>query len=289
MPTRSITATHLRPLDSPESIEIMIAAWQTHRDERARDAVFNQFAPLARRLARRYRTPHEPFDDLLQVAFVGLLGAIERFDPSRGCSFGSFAIPTILGELKKYFRNTGWAVHVPRGHQEMALHIDHAIREIVARTGRTPGIRELAEYLEVDTEDVLAGLDAGNAHYAISLDAPLAPAEPDEPDRLIDTMGHNDEGYALAETTISLATAISRLPHCERQALSLRLERDLKQTEIAEVLGCSQMQVSRLLRRAAIRLREMTALPDETARRRRRSHFPATPPGAGDARTDTSA
>jgi RNA polymerase sigma-B factor len=272
MPTRPTQTTHIRPPTPPENIDLLIAAWQTEGDEHARDAVFDQFAPLARRLARRYRTPHEPFDDLLQVSFVGLLGAIERFDPNRGCSFGSFAIPTILGELKKYFRNTGWAVHVPRSHQELALHIDQAIREIIARTGRTPGVRELAEYLEVDTEDVLAGLDAGGAHYAMSLDAPLTPSEPDEPDRLLDTMGCDEEGYALVETTVSLATAISRLPHCERQALSLRLERGLKQTEIAEVLGCSQMQVSRLLRRAAIRLRHVTALPDETARRRRRSH-----------------
>src|SRR6185437_15695571 len=105
MPTRSTEATHVRHSSSSESIEALIAAWQTDGDKQARDAVFDQFSPLARRLARRYRTSHEPFDDLLQVAFVGLLGAIERFDPSRGCSFGSFAIPTILGELKKYFRN----------------------------------------------------------------------------------------------------------------------------------------------------------------------------------------
>jgi RNA polymerase sigma-B factor len=270
MPTHPPTSTPLRSPNASEDVDALISAWQNDRDEQARDAVFDQFSPLARRLARRYRTPHEPFDDLLQVAFVGLLGAIERFDPTRGCSFGSFAIPTILGELKKYFRSIGWAVHVPRGHQEMALHIDRAVREIVARTGRNPGVRELAEYLEVDTEDVMAGLDAGGAHYAMSLDAPLTSSEPEEPERLIDTMGRDDEGYALTETTASLASAIARLPHCERRALSLRLERDLKQTEIAEVLGCSQMQVSRLLHRAAIRLREMTAIPDDTARRRRR-------------------
>lgn len=272
MPTRALTSTQIRRLGPAADVDALIAAWQSDGDEHARDAVFDQFAPLARRLARRYRTPHEPFDDLLQVAFVGLLGAIERFDPTRGCSFGSFAIPTILGELKKYFRNTGWAVHVPRGHQEMALRIEQALREIVARTGRNPGVRELAEYLEVDTEDVLAGLDAGNAHYAMSLDAPLTPSEPEEPDRLIDTMGREEEGYALTEATASLASAIARLPHCERQALSLRLERDLKQTEIAEELGCSQMQVSRLLRRAAMRLREMTELPEDSASRRRRPH-----------------
>lgn len=272
MPTRQVSPTHVPLPSPPDDVDVLIASWQTDGDTDARDAVFEQFAPLARRLARRYRTPHEPFEDLLQVAFVGLLGAIERFDPTRGSSFGSFAIPTILGELKKYFRNTGWAVHVPRGQQEMALHIEHAIREIVARTGHQPNVAQLAQYMEVENEDILAGLDAGTAHYAMSLDAPLTPAEPDDPDRLIDTMGQEDDGYALAETTASLTAAIARLPHCERQALSLRLERGLKQTEIAAELGCSQMQVSRLLRRAAIRLRDMTAIPDDAVKRRRRLH-----------------
>ncbi len=250
----------------------LIAAWQSQRDESARDAVFEQFRPLARSLARRYRTSHEPFDDLLQVAYVGLLGAIERFDPGRGSSFGSFAIPTILGELKKHFRNTGWAVHVPRGQQEMSLHIEQAVRAIVARTGRRPSVPALAEYLEVDTEDILAGLDAGAAHYAMSLDAPLTPDEPDDPDRLIDTIGCDDDGYALAETAASLTAAIAGLPYCERQALTLRLTHNLKQTEIAARLGCSQMQVSRLLRRAAVRVRELTASPEPCVASRRRLH-----------------
>lgn len=260
MPTRPLSPTLVRSCRSRADAEVLIAAWQQDGDGGARDAVFEQFFPLARRLARRYRTPHEPFEDLIQVACVGLLGAIERFDSSRGTSFASFAIPTILGELKKYFRDTGWAVHVPRGQQEMALHIGQAVREIAAGTGREPGVRELAEYLEVSTEDVLAGLDAGSAHYTMSLDAPATPVEHDDPDRLIDTMGSEDDGYALTETTASLADAIARLPYCERRALLLRLERDLKQSEIAAELGCSQMQVSRLLRRAVLGLREMAVI-----------------------------
>jgi RNA polymerase sigma-B factor len=271
MPTRALSATHRPVLDPPGDVEALISAWQGHGDEHARDAVFDQYAPLARRLARRYRTANEPFEDLLQVAFVGLLGALERFDPGRGASFASFAIPTILGELKKHFRSTGWAVHVPRRQQEMALQIERAVRHIVAVTGRHPSVTELAEYLEVSTEDILTGLDAGSAHYAMPLDAPLTPSDPDDPDRLIDTIGRNDGGYALAETTASLASAIERLPFCERRALSLRLMHGLKQTEIAAELGCSQMQVSRLLRRSIARLRDMTALPDDGRRRRRRA------------------
>jgi RNA polymerase sigma-B factor len=261
MPTRPLPRTQQPSPNARTDVSALIAAWQANGDKAAREAVFEQFSPLARRLARRYRTTQEPFDDLMQVASVGLLGAINRFDPTRGSSFGSFAIPTILGELKKYFRSTGWAVHVPRGQQEMAIRIEQAIREIVARSGRHPSIRELGEYMEVSTEDVVSGMDAGNAHYAMSLDSPLTPADPDDPDRLIDTMGCDDDGYTLAETTVSLASAITRLPRCERDALSLRLRRDLKQTEIAAELGCSQMQVSRLLRRAGVRLREMAAMP----------------------------
>jgi RNA polymerase sigma-B factor len=142
----------------------------------------------------------------------------------------------------------------------MALRIDRAVRVIAGQSGRDPGVRELAEYLEVSTEDVVAGIDAGTAHYAISLDAPLSAAEPDDPDRLIDTIGCDDHRFALMETAESLGSAIARLPYCERQVLSLRLGGNLKQSEIGAELGISQMQVSRLLRRAAIRLREMTEL-----------------------------
>lgn len=261
MPTRPIPRPSLRQSNSPVDVNALVAAWRRDGDVDAREALVEQFLPLARRLARRYRTPHEPFEDLVQVASVGLLGAIDRFDPGRGHSFESFAIPTILGELKKHFRSTGWAVHVPRRQQEMALRIDRAVREIVARSGMHPGVRELAEYLELSTEEIVAGLDAATAHFAMSLDAPLTPAEADDPNRLIDTVGCDDDGYALAEATMSLVNAVGRLPYCERRVLALRLERDLKQTEIAAELGCSQMQVSRLLRRAAERLREMTATP----------------------------
>jgi RNA polymerase sigma-B factor len=259
MATRQLSRTRVGPL-SADDVNALISRWQTDGDERAREEVFNQFAALARRLAGRYRTTHESFDDLAQVAFVGLLGAIDRFDSGRGTTFASFAIPTILGELKRYFRNTGWAVHVPRGQQEMAQRIDRAVREVASQSGRDPGVRELAEYLEVSTEEVVAGIDAGTAHYAVSLDAPLSAAESDDPDRLIDTIGCHDDGFALMETAASLGSAIARLPYCERQVLSLRLEGNLKQSEIGAELGVSQMQVSRLLRRAAVRLREMTEL-----------------------------
>lgn len=228
-------------------------------DPRTRDQLVRRFLPLARKLASRYMNPYEPFEDLVQVASIGLLGAIDRFDPDRGVGFPSFAIPTILGELKRYFRRTGWSAHVPRRAQELALQVDKAVREISAKTGDTPHIEELARYLELTTEEILTGLDAGLAHYSVSLDAPAAtPSNDSEPESLVSTFGHEDEGFGLTETTVSLAAALKQLPRLEAEALSLRLTGDLKQIEIAERLGCSQMQVSRLLRRAASHVQELT-------------------------------
>jgi RNA polymerase sigma-B factor len=244
--------------DRQPDVNVLALHWREHGDTKARDELFNRFLPLARKLAGRYSNPHEPLEDLVQVASVGLLGAIDRFDPERGVRFPAFAIPTILGELKRYFRNTGWSVHVPRGAQETALRVDRASRQIMARSGRHPHVEELAEYLEISAEDVLTGLDAGTAHYSVSLDAPLTPTEGEEADSLGDTLGEEDESYGLIETTISLSAAVRTLPYLERQALALRLEDDMKQSEIASGLGCSQMQVSRLLRRAAARMRDMT-------------------------------
>ena len=230
-------------------------------DQRAREELVRRFLPLARKLASRYTNPYEPFEDLVQVASIGLLGAIDRFDPDRGVGFPSFAIPTILGELKRYFRRTGWSAHVPRRAQELALMVEKASRELSAATGVGPSVEDLARYLELDTEDVLTGIDAGVAHYAVSLDA-VAPAGTEaEAEPLLSTLGSEDDGFGLTETKISLARVLRRLPQLEAEALSLRLNRDLKQTEIADMHGCSQMQVSRLLRRAAAHVREQLDPP----------------------------
>jgi RNA polymerase sigma-B factor len=251
--------------DHRDTTDELLRRWHHDADRVARDELVERFMPLARRLANRYRSPHEPADDLVQVAAVGLLGAIDRFDPDREIPFPSFAIPTILGELKRYFRNTGWSVHVPRGPQEMALQVARATEQITSRSGRQPRVEELAEYLEISPEDVVAALDAGNAHYAASLDAPLASADPDDPHALIDTLSQTDGGYGLVEARLSLNASMTRLPHLERRALQMRLEADLRQQDIAAHLGCSQMQVSRLLRRAAAGLRDMMDPTNEQA------------------------
>ncbi len=251
---------HAAERTDPETRHVneLALRWTRGGDRGAREELFERFRPLARRLAGRYARPNEPLEDLAQVAYVGLLGAVDRFDPGRGVRFASFAIPTILGELKRYFRNNGWAVHVPRGAQEMAVRVDRAHRRLTADTGRVPSVAEVAGYLEVSPEDVLAGLDAGGAHYSVSLDAPASPGDAGEAQSLGDGLGAHDDGYGLIDTKLSLAAAITRLPHLERRALTLRLGEDLKQSEIAERMGCSQMQVSRLLRRAQAHMRELT-------------------------------
>jgi len=170
-------------------------------------------------------------------------------------------VPTILGELRRHFRDTGWSVHVPRGAQELAQRIERASTQISADTGRTPRVAQLAEYLEVSVEEVLEGLEAGTAHFAASLDVPAGAEDSETAESVGERLGCEDEHYGLVETRLSLAAALSRLPHVERHALSLRIDSGMKQTEIAARLGCSQMQVSRLLRRAAGRLSALTDPP----------------------------
>ncbi|HZE05648.1 MAG TPA: sigma-70 family RNA polymerase sigma factor, partial [Solirubrobacteraceae bacterium] len=189
----------------------LVVRWREHGERAARDELFHRYLPLARRLALRYANPHEPVEDLVQVAAVGLLGAIDRFDPCRGVRFPAFAVPTILGELKRYFRNTGWSAHVPRGAKEMALRVDRAVRQMTVETREQPRVDQVAQYLEVRPEDVLEGLEAGAAHYSISLDTPVR-ADEEDAVTLSDSIGRNDEGYGLVETRAAMIAAIPRLP-----------------------------------------------------------------------------
>jgi RNA polymerase sigma-B factor len=224
-------------------------------DPAARDELIRRNLPLARALAARYINPNEPFDDLVQIASLGLVKAVDRFDTAFGRPFAAFATPTILGELRRHFRDSGWSVHVPRGAQELALRVQKAVGELTDRQGRSPLVHELAVYLELSVEEVLNGLDAAHAHYATSLDAPAGRHDEPEPETLLDQTGAVDPGYALVETGSTIVAGIDRLPDEQRDAMVLRLGHDLTQGEIAARMGCSQMQVSRLLRRAAHQLR----------------------------------
>jgi RNA polymerase sigma-B factor len=242
---------------SPRETEALFYRWQKLHDRAARDELVERFLPLARKLARRYNVGHEPFDDLLQVASLGLVKAVDRFDCSRGNAFSSFAVPTILGELKRYFRDHGWAVHVPRGAQERAVKVEEAQQQLSSRSGRAPTVPELAEYLELSIEDVLEALETARAHHATSLDAPHDDGE-GESARLVDTFGAEDPQLGTADARITLGVAAAQLSGRERQVLALRFVEDLTQTQIAAHIGVSQMQVSRILRRSIARLTELT-------------------------------
>jgi len=244
--------------------EALFDRWQRLRDETARDELVERFLPLARKLARRYGGALEPFEDLLQVASLGLVNAVDRFDSSRDTAFSSFAVPTILGELKRYFRDFGWAVHVPRGAQERAVKVESAQQQLSVKSGRAPTVPELAEYLELSIEDVLDSLETSRAHHAASLDAPYDDGEGEgESGAVVDTFGGEDPGLRLADTRVTVGTAARFLTARERDVLALRFVHDMTQTQIAERIGVSQMQVSRILRRAIARLSELTEADSE--------------------------
>ncbi|MBV8943311.1 MAG: sigma-70 family RNA polymerase sigma factor, partial [Solirubrobacterales bacterium] len=200
--------------------------WRRHRDQRARDELVQRFLPLARKLAHRYRGAHEPIEDLFQVASLGLVKAVDRFDPSRGTAFSSFAVPTILGELKRYFRDCGWSVHVPRGAQEQALKVEEAQQTLATKRGRAPTVSELATYLELSIQDVLEALETAGAHHAASLDAPHSDDEGDTA-TLGSVFGAEDERFALVEDGLTITTAARQLPVHERRVLQLRFLEDL--------------------------------------------------------------
>ena len=243
-------------ISTVDSTDLFIR-WQQHGDRRAREALVERYLPLARKLARRYSGAREPFDDLLQVASLGLVKAVDRFDIDRGTAFSSFAVPTILGELKRYFRDLGWSVHVPRGAQEQALKVEDAQQMLTARSGRPPSVHELAQYLELSVEDVLEALETAAAHHSSSLDIARDDGE-GESGTLVDAYGEEDDRFEIVEASATIATAARHLSPRERRVLALRFVEDLTQTQIAETIGVSQMQVSRILRRALARLRELT-------------------------------
>ncbi|HUB73007.1 MAG TPA: SigB/SigF/SigG family RNA polymerase sigma factor [Solirubrobacteraceae bacterium] len=254
-------STAVKPVSTQKDSPDLFVRWQRHGDEAARETLLRQYTPLARGLARRYGRSSEPFEDLMQVATLGLLKALDRYDAARGHAFASFAVPTILGEMRRYFRDSGWAVHVPRGAQERALKVRDAQERLANQQGRAPTVHQLAEYLEVDIEDVVDALQAIQAYETLSLDAPRPRAD-GEVVAYGDTVGEDDERYELVELDATIAAVLGHIAPRERAILRMRFVEDLTQTQIAERVGISQMQVSRLLRRSLEQLRAMTSAAD---------------------------
>lgn len=233
----------------------LLERYRLEGDVSARDELVSRFLPLASQLARRYNSGNEPLEDLQQVALIGLIKALERFDLERGVAFSSYAVPTMLGEIKRYFRDSGWAVHVPRAAQERALALGRATRELSATLGRSPSVAELAEEMQLDQEEVLDAIHAGNAYDTVSLDTQRSGSD-GERDSYADSIGEEDVRLDLAEYSATIASGLRSLEPRDRVVLHLRFAEDMTQSEIAERIGVSQMQVSRLLRRAIVQLQK---------------------------------
>jgi RNA polymerase sigma-B factor len=235
-----------------EDASALLQRYHDAREPADRDALVERFLPLARHLASRYSAGADR-DDLDQVAAIGLIKSIDRFDPSRGIAFSSFAVPTILGELKRHFRDLGWSVRVPRSLQELANRVAGAVEELSSELGRTPTTQEIAGRCGVSVEQVLEARATVTAHRPISLDQPSR-EDDDEPGPQL--IGHEDGGYAEVERAADLDRLLSRLPEREQLVLRMRFHEDLVQRDIAERMGISQMQVSRLITHAIDTLAE---------------------------------
>jgi RNA polymerase sigma-B factor len=221
-------------------------------DQAARDELVHRYLPLARRLAARYRHSSEPFEDLAQVASLALVKAVHRFDPDRGATLSTYAVPTIVGELKRHFRDRGWAVRMPRELQERGAKLSRTIDLLANRLGRSPSVAEVADRLGLDLEQALEAMEAAQAYSAISLDADDG-SEDGLP--LTDMLGREDPGFELVEYGAAIGDALEQMSERDRMVLHLRFVEDLTQSEIAARVGVSQMQVSRILRGALIELR----------------------------------
>jgi RNA polymerase sigma-B factor len=247
------------PERSREDRELFI---RYHRDgdAQARDQLVERFLPLARQLARRYQRAGEPLDDLLQVASLGLIKAIDRFDPDREIAFSSYAVPTILGEIKRYFRDRTWAVRVPRDLQELTLKVDRAVGELAEQLRRQPSVAEIGIAVDADQEEVLEAMQAGSAYRAVSFDAPR-PGGDEDVTTLGDSVGVDEDGFDRAEERATIERLMSTVTPREREVLRMRFEQDMTQAEIGAVIGVSQMQVSRVIRQAIARLRAAADTP----------------------------
>lgn len=209
--------------------------------------------PLAEHIARRFRGRGEAYDDLVQVARLGLVNAVDRFDVERGTDFVSFAVPTIMGEVRHHFRDVGWAMRVPRRMKDLHLEITKVVGILSQKLGRSPSAREIADELGIEPAEVAEGLLAGGAYHTTSIDAPVGDRDGDA--TLRDTIGMDDSALEKVESFVALGPALEQLPERERTVLLLRFFGGMTQTEIAERVGISQMHVSRLLSRTLAQLR----------------------------------
>jgi RNA polymerase sigma-B factor len=224
--------------------------------QRHRDKIVERCLPLADHIARRFEGRGEPRDDLVQVARVGLVNAVARYDVDTGSDFVSFAVPTIMGEVRRHFRDNSWSVKVPRRLKELHLRLGAATADLSQRLGRAPTATELAEELEMDRAEVVEGLVAGSSYNTLSIDSSGGGSDDDDARAIVDTLGDADAGLDQIEDQEALRPLLEALPERERMVLVLRFFESMTQTQIAERVGISQMHVSRLLAKSLARLRD---------------------------------
>ncbi len=234
-----------------ESDEALLRRFAADPSPALREEVVRRFMPLARSLAMRYRRQTESLDDLVQVAGLGLVKAVDGFDPERGKPFAAYAVPTILGELRRHFRDHVWTVRLPRGLQELTMSVDATTTELTEELGQLPTAAEIAERLDVSVEDVLEAIEASHARRTLSLDAPRR-SDGEEPGAAIETLPSSEPGFDRVEADLAAQTA--ELDTREWEVLRMRFGDEMTQSKIAERLGVSQMQVSRVSRRALWKL-----------------------------------
>lgn len=230
----------------------LLITYHREGDPAAREQALVELMPLVRALAARYAGRGEPLEDLVQVGSVGLIKAVDRFDVDRGVDFASYAVPTIVGEIRRHFRDKAWAMHVPRRVKELSVRLSRILDELTIELGRSPTVSELAEAADVDDEDVVDALDSTNAYSTRSLHAPF---EEEGEGGLAEKLGTDEAGYAEIEEGSLVATGLDALEERERRIVELRFFREMTQSQIAAEVGISQMHVSRLLRRALAKMR----------------------------------
>jgi RNA polymerase sigma-B factor len=241
----------------PKDEDSLLERYHTCGDLAARDELVERYLPLVRRLARRYSYTTEPLEDLCQVGAMALVRALDRYEPGRGACFKAYVVPTVVGELRRHFRDTGWALHIPRALQERAHEVGVALAQLQGSLGRSPTIAELAEWTKRSREEVIEALDARMAYDAASLDA--SRHDGDDDGGWLATLGEVDQRFEMVEYQAVLERTLRALPARERVLLHLRFSEDMSQSDIAKTLGFSQMHVSRLLRRAIARLQAVAA------------------------------
>ena len=244
-------------LDSLSERELLIRV-RDHKDLAAREELITRYLPLVKSLARRFASRGQPVEDLVQVGSIGLIKAIDRFDLERGVELSTYATPTIMGEIKRYFRDKGWAVKVPRALQDLNVRLNRVIEQLTVELHRSPTIAELAAATQVSEEEVVEAMESGRAYSSVSLFSG-GNSEDDESLELLDVLGSEEEAYEVFEQRRMLAPAMSRLDPRERLILHLRFFEGMTQTQVAARIGISQMHVSRLIRKSIENLRQFMA------------------------------